>query len=310
MNEIFSRNIPAISPEEQELLWDKRVLIAGCGGLGGYAVEYLTRLGIGNLTLADGDVFERTNLNRQLLSTQRDMGQSKADVAERRALSINPSAKINAVAHRLTEENIDSILSGIDLVIDAFDNVGSRFMMEEACSKAGIPLVHGAVWGWRAQIMTVTPGSGSLRSLYKNNAAASDKSTLSFVVGLCSAIQISEAVKLLCGRRGDLEDKVLALDMESLSYKIFEPSSRLFKPKKVKFTVKRSQTENDFEIDGNITIKEALDEFFKKESPMARDVIYVRRNGIYLSKEEVNTFKVQDGDVFTLLWGSRSGAGG
>ena len=93
----YERNIPAVSPEEQETLSGKRVLVAGCGGLGGYIIEYLVRMGVGELTVADGDVFEPSNLNRQLLSGSDTLGRGKAAAAAARARNVNPSVKVTAV---------------------------------------------------------------------------------------------------------------------------------------------------------------------------------------------------------------------
>ena len=167
MKDIYTRNIPAISPDEQETLQTRRVLVVGCGGLGGYAVEYLARLGVGHIVAVDGDTFSESNLNRQLLSSIATLGQSKSEVAVDRIHSINPDIEAIAIKEFFNENNAVRLLDSIDLVIDALDNVAARFILEDACEKAGIIIVHGAVQGWNMQATVVQPGSRTLHSLYK-----------------------------------------------------------------------------------------------------------------------------------------------
>ena len=124
MNKQFIRNIPSLTKNEQEQLADRHVLVAGCGGLGGYAIEYLTRLGIGKLTVADNDEFETTNLNRQLLATHDTLGKFKVFAAEARAKAINPNIAICPWHSRIDKNTADTAIHGTDLVIDALDNAG------------------------------------------------------------------------------------------------------------------------------------------------------------------------------------------
>ena len=111
MEERYSRNVPAISAEEQAALAEKRVLIAGCGGLGGNLLEHLARLGVGHITAVDGDVFEASNLNRQLLSTPALLGYGKAAAARQRAGQVNPAVSVTAAAEFLTEERSGEVLA-------------------------------------------------------------------------------------------------------------------------------------------------------------------------------------------------------
>lgn len=209
----YRRNIPAISEAEQKLLGEKRVMIVGCGGLGGYLIEYMARLGVGEITAVDGDVFEESNLNRQLVSSVPLLGKSKVQAARERASQIAPGLRFCAVEEYFDESNADRILDGQDIVLDGLDNVATRLLLESACAHHGLTLVHGAVQGWTAQIGVVPPGSGMLSRLYtgKTTAAAD---CLAFTPALCAAIQTAEAVKLLCGRSSGLSGKLLTVDME------------------------------------------------------------------------------------------------
>lgn len=220
MEERYARNIPAISPEEQRLLKEKRVLVAGCGGLGGYLVETLTRLGVGEITVVDGDVFEPSNLNRQLLCTLPSLGQSKVLTAKERAQAVNPEVLLHAAEKYLDVSNAEELTAGQDLVLDALDSAPARLLLEEACTQSGVVLIHGAVQGWLAQVAVVPPGSGVLRRLYGERAGSGEKSTLPFTPPFCAAIQGAQAVELLCGRHSQLESKVLLADLRQLEWDV------------------------------------------------------------------------------------------
>lgn len=228
----YTRNVPAISAGEQDVLKRKSVLVVGCGGLGGYAIEYLARLGIGHITAVDGDVFCESNLNRQLLSSSANIGKSKSSEAAARIAAINPEIEINAVAEFFTADNAAELLKGMDIVIDALDNVESRMILEDACEQAGITLVHGAVQGWNLQATVVPPGSNLLHNLYKledkapatHEASKEDslaKSCLCPTPACCAAIQVSEALKILLGRKSSLDGNMLFMDLQTMeSYTI------------------------------------------------------------------------------------------
>ena len=217
MEERYLRNLPAISAQEQRLLRDRRVLVVGCGGLGGYLIEYLARLGVGRLTTVDGDCFQPSNLNRQLLCTWDTLGRSKVRTAAERVRAVNPDVEFQAVEESFSAENGDGLVRDQDLVLDALDDVPARLLLEEVCARQGVPLVHGAVCGWTAQVAVVPPGSGLLRRLYAAPAGG-EKSVLPFTPAFCAAIQAAEAVKLLCGWAPSLEEKVLAADLSDLDW--------------------------------------------------------------------------------------------
>ena len=148
-------NAPAISPEEQKILGAKRVFVAGCGGLGGYVVEYLGRIGVGHLTIADGDVFSASNLNRQLLSTEKTLGKPKPLCAKERLEQINPLVSVTPVCQNIDRENAGALLDGHDVAVDALDNGTARKILAQAANDAGIPLVSGAISGWLGRVFIV-----------------------------------------------------------------------------------------------------------------------------------------------------------
>jgi Dinucleotide-utilizing enzymes involved in molybdopterin and thiamine biosynthesis family 2 len=163
----YDRNMNMLSKEENEKLKDFRVCVLGCGGLGGYAIEMLGRLGIGYITAVDKDVFEETNLNRQILSDMNSLGKSKALMAVERMKLVNPEVFVNAIVDEFNFENGKDIIKGHDIVIDALDNIEGKLTLQDICEELGIPFVHGAIAGWYGQVTTVFPGDKTLKFLYK-----------------------------------------------------------------------------------------------------------------------------------------------
>ncbi|NLO98087.1 MAG: HesA/MoeB/ThiF family protein [Peptococcaceae bacterium] len=215
----YSRNMPALSPEECAVLRQKHVCVVGCGGLGGYIIEILARIGIGALTVVDGDVFDVTNLNRQLLSDETLLGAKKAEIAAARVSRINSDVKITAVSELFTAQNGLRILEGCDLVVDALDNIDSRQVLADVCAKRNLFLVHGAISGWFGQVTVVAPGSKVLDKLYPPRAKdAPKKGNPSFTPAVCASIQAAEAIKLLCGRQTSLLGKLLFIDLRTMEF--------------------------------------------------------------------------------------------
>ena len=164
MSKRYERNMMTLSPEENAKLATFKVFVAGCGGLGGYVIEELGRLGIGHITAVDGDVFEESNLNRQLLSTVALLGKSKAETAKQRMLEVNPDVEVTPIHIMIDDDNCPELIRGHDLVIDALDNMGTRKVLERACEKEGIPMVHGAIAGWYGQVSAIFPGDRVMES--------------------------------------------------------------------------------------------------------------------------------------------------
>ena len=219
----YDRNIGTITIEEQAVLACKSVCVVGCGGLGGGVIENLTRMGVGELTLVDGDVFDESNLNRQVLSNEDNLGKSKALEAAEQMSRINSEIIFVAIEDLLNEENAAAIIDGSDLVVDALDNVEARFALEKACSELNIPLVHGAISGWNGQVSVVMPGSGILSEIYMDPEPTDDAPTNpSFTPAVVSAIQASETIKMLLNREEALRNKILMIDLLDHEYEIID----------------------------------------------------------------------------------------
>ena len=199
----YARNIPALTEEECLILRNKRVLVVGCGGLGGHIIDQLARIGIGFLRVADGDVFEPSNLNRQLLSRIPLLGVSKAKAAAEHISKINPDIEVEAIEDFMTRQKVHGLIAGCDIVIDALDNIPSRRLLAAACTEDGLPYIYGAIQGWVAQAGISMPGDNLIGKLFPQEVEIQDKSVLSFTPALCASIQVSLCVKLLLGRPVD-----------------------------------------------------------------------------------------------------------
>ncbi len=212
----YCQNQSAISAQDQAQLAAKRVLVVGCGGLGGYVLEFLGRLGVGQIRVVDGDLFEESNLNRQLLSSRMNLGRPKALAAQQRLQAINPLVQVEGLQVYLTEQNAPALLEGCHLVVDALDNIPDRLVLQEACAAAGIPLVHGALAGWWGQVCVVLPGEGWLSRIYEGaedeQGSEKDLGALAFTAAAVAAVQAAEAAKLLLGKPG-LRAELLQMDL-------------------------------------------------------------------------------------------------
>lgn len=221
--ERYARNLGTISPAENELLKAKRVAVVGCGGLGGYIFEMLGRIGVGHITVIDGDVFTPTNLNRQLLSDTEKIGQSKVQSAVARMKLVNPDISVTPVAQWLDEANAQELLRNHHLVMDALDNIPTRLVVAKACTSLKIPLVHGAIHSWYGQVATIMPGDNTMERIYQNpEFQKRDRpSTPSFTPALVAALQVAEAIKLLINRGKPLcQGNLLLVDTLHNEYRL------------------------------------------------------------------------------------------
>ena len=219
--ERYLRNLLSISKEEQARLAECRVLVVGCGGLGGFVLEYLGRLGVGFLRTVDPDTFNESNLNRQLLSSSLNLGKPKALAAQQRMQAVNPLARVEAFQTLLSAENAAELLSGCQVAVDCLDSIPTRKTLQKACAKEVVPLVHGAAGGWLGQVCVVRPGEQLLDVIYPDAAMEHgeeyEQGTLSFSAGMVAAVQAAETAKLLLGKPG-LKGELLVLDLLNASF--------------------------------------------------------------------------------------------
>jgi molybdopterin/thiamine biosynthesis adenylyltransferase len=213
----YLRNWGTLGLDGQRALFRSCVAVIGLGGLGGYVVECLARLGVGRLVLVDGDVFLDHNLNRQVLSCEGNLGRAKAEVAAERVGAINPAVEVVAYAEYATRESLPGMLSGTDVVIDALDRLPTRLVLQDAAARLGVPMVHGAIAGMMGQVMTILPGDGGLRLLYgegelPEQGAEAQLGTPAPTPMMIAALQVQEAVKLLTGQGELLRRRTMFVD--------------------------------------------------------------------------------------------------
>lgn len=213
----YLRNHGTIGLDGQLLLLRSCVAVIGLGGLGGYAVEGLARMGVGRLVLVDGDVFCDHNLNRQLLSQEANLGLAKADVAAQRVRRINGAIEIDAQARYATEENLPEILSRVDVAIDALDRLPIRLVLQSVAARVGVPIVHGAIAGGMGQVMSILPGDAGLYALYgegpvPERGVEAELGTPAPSPMMVAALQVHEAIKILTGKGDLLRDRMMFID--------------------------------------------------------------------------------------------------
>lgn len=223
----YLRNRATIGVSDQLALHRSCVAVIGCGGLGGYIVEQLARVGVGKIVAVDPDRFEEHNLNRQLLATTENLGALKAGAAARRAAVVNPAVTVIPVTEAFGKKNGYGILSGCCLAIDALDNIHVRLELASVCRDMSIPLVHGAICGWYGQVATQMPGDRTLEKVYGSSPREKGAETLmgnpAFTPAVVASLQVAEAVKIILKKDGVLAGRILyinLLDMETETYTI------------------------------------------------------------------------------------------
>ena len=218
--ERYQRNLGVISPSEQVKLLQSKVAIIGAGGLGGTVLEFLARMGIGKLIIADKDLIVDSNLNRQILSTENNLGQSKTEFAVKRVKEINSSIEIVGHSVFINSDNVKKIIEGAEVVVDALDNLPSRFVLQKACRDLKIPLVHGAIAGFNGQLTTIFPEDKGLELIYGSNkdlpehGSEAELGAPTVTPALIASLEAQEVVKILLKRGKLFRNRLLYLDIE------------------------------------------------------------------------------------------------
>ncbi|MCC5864934.1 MAG: molybdopterin-synthase adenylyltransferase MoeB [Wenzhouxiangella sp.] len=211
--------IPEVGRAGQERLNAAHVLIVGCGGLGSPVALYLAAAGVGTLTLVDGDRVERSNLQRQVLHSDHLVGHPKTESAAQRIAALNPDTRIIARAERLTEDNAEELLAGVDLVVDGSDNFPTRYLLNAVCLRLNKPLVYGAVLRFQGQVGVFQRGHGACyRCLFPEPPLPEDApncaeaGVLGIMPGVIGCLQAGEALKLILGIGEPLRSRLLHFD--------------------------------------------------------------------------------------------------
>ncbi|MDD1742131.1 MAG: HesA/MoeB/ThiF family protein [Methanotrichaceae archaeon] len=209
----YDRQIRLFGVEGQKKLKKSKVFIAGAGGLGSPISIYLTAAGVGKIVVVDQDVVELSNLNRQILHWERDIGKKKALSAQEKLIEMNSSLIIETISDTLDENNASRLVGDADLIIDALDNFPARYLLNKIAIENKIPFIHGAINGFHGQAITVLPGeTACLRCIFRKPPTTSTFPVIGVTPGIIGLIQATEAIKYLTGVGELLSNKLLLWD--------------------------------------------------------------------------------------------------
>jgi len=219
----YNRQLILIGMDNQEKLKKSTVLIVGAGGLGSIVSMYLTYIGIGRIMIVDDGVVELSNLNRQILYSDKDIDRSKAEVACRKLREFNPRVIVECYEKKFDEYLGEDLVKKADVVIDALDNWKTRLILNSLCVKSRKPFIHGGVEGWHGQVTTIIPGqTACLNCLFVGRKVVERKDHIPIIgltPGVIGLIEATEAVKLLIKSGELLTNKLLLVDLYSMEFR-------------------------------------------------------------------------------------------
>ncbi|MEA3507823.1 MAG: HesA/MoeB/ThiF family protein [Synergistota bacterium] len=198
----YLKNLGTLGLDGQKRLFSSRAAVIGCGGLGGLIVELMARAGVGELLLVDGDRFSADNMNRQVLCKEMDIGRPKAEVAAERVKDVNGAVEATALCDYLTQDNAFSVISGCDVAVDALDSNSARSLLKQACEKAGIPMVHGAIggfWGQACVLESADTAPWEFSEKNVDHGVETQTGNPPFTASFIASLQASEAIRFLAG---------------------------------------------------------------------------------------------------------------
>jgi molybdopterin/thiamine biosynthesis adenylyltransferase len=226
----YIKNIGTIGIEGQRKLLSEKVAVVGAGGLGGFILELLARAGVGRITVIDGDLFEESNLNRQLFSLEENLGSKKVEMVKQRVAKVNAAVEITAVFDFLKNKGAE-IISKSAVVCDALDNISSRRTLGKISRQLNIPLVHGAVAGFSVQVATIFPDDPGFELIYGEQGELDRgeeemSGNLPATAAAVASFQVQEVIKIITGKGETLKGKLLILDTENWTAETIPLSKR------------------------------------------------------------------------------------
>ncbi len=226
--ERYQRNLGTIGLEGQLRLRQATVGVVGAGGLGGWVIDGLARMGVGQLIIADGDAFVESNLNRQAFCNERTLGRLKAEVACEAVAEINSAVQTREVPRYLQDsKSMCEALAGSQVLVDALDSLPARLQLQLAAQELHVPLIHGAIAGFVGQVLTIFPGDPGLIALYGDrtvpeHGVETQWGNPASTPMLVAALQVQEVVKVLTGRGQPLQRRMFLIDGETGTVDILE----------------------------------------------------------------------------------------
>ncbi|CCO25303.1 ThiF family adenylyltransferase [Maridesulfovibrio hydrothermalis] len=219
--ERYVRNLTTFSVEEQEKLFSSKVAVIGLGGLGGHLLESLARAGVGSINACDGDSFEPSNMNRQLLATENSLSQKKSEAAFELVRRVNPAVFLDVRSEFLEEDQFDDFILGADVVADCLGGLTHRKQLKEAAARVGVPMVTASVAGWAGIVSTVLPGYSSPMDFFGDTEGLEELlGTPAPAISTAIGIQSAEILKILSGKGAGLAGKALMFDLSKLYFDI------------------------------------------------------------------------------------------
>jgi molybdopterin/thiamine biosynthesis adenylyltransferase/rhodanese-related sulfurtransferase len=230
--------LPEVGVEGQSKLLSSKVLLLGAGGLGSPAAMYLAAAGIGTIGIVDMDEVDASNLQRQILHNIERIGDRKVESAKKTLQLLNPDVKVIAYDTRLEASNIMEIIAGYDVIVDGADNFPSRYLLNDASIKLGIPVVHGSIFRFEGMVTVFDPKSGpTYRDMVPEPPPAelapscAEAGVLGVLPGIVGSIQALETIKVLLGLGDSLSGRILAIDTTEMSFRTFrlrpDPSNQV-----------------------------------------------------------------------------------
>ena len=215
--------IPEIGEEGQEKLKRAKIVIAGVGGLGSPIAVYLAAAGVGTIRIIDQDTVDISNLNRQILHWDRDVERGKVDSAFEKLSELNPNIEVEALRTTIGENNVSRLTEGYDAIVDAMDNMPTRYLLNRAAIEMGIPFFHGAVRGFEGRVMTIIPGkTACLQCMYRGPVPEEKFPVIGTAPALVGAIQATEVIKYLVDMGGLLAGRLLLYDGTTQTFTEFK----------------------------------------------------------------------------------------
>ena len=215
---------PDFGKKGQLKLKNSHVVVAGVGGLGSPTSLYLAAAGVGHITIVDSDRVELSNLNRQVLHWDKDIGKRKVTSAKRKLSKVNHSIEITPIFEKITEKNEESIIKGARVVVDGMDNLETRFILNAGCIKEKIPFIHGAINGLFGEITTIIPGKTPCYACIYPEMPELEKPFPVFgaTPALIASLQVMETIKLIAGLGGLLTGRMLFVNGSSMEFNSIE----------------------------------------------------------------------------------------
>jgi adenylyltransferase/sulfurtransferase len=209
----YERQIRIFGADGQERLKNAKVFVAGAGGLGSAISIYLAAAGIGRIRIVDHEKIELSNLNRQILHCDEDVGREKAASAEEKLKKINPDVSLEAISETIEENNVLELVDDFDLIVDAMDNFHTRYLLNRTAIVKNIPFFHGAINGLYGQATTIIPGkTACLRCIFPEPPPSMTFPVVGATCGVIGCIQVTEIVKYIVKMGSSLENRLLLWD--------------------------------------------------------------------------------------------------